>query len=185
MGMLNRCRRMMSGLLLVLVSTHSSACAPREADAARTPEQAARELAQLSTELGGLNVTLDRGADLALRSSLGTLTLELGREPSAAEQEAVRTILRTVLGEFLTAEVWEASITKVYSQHFSAEELDGLLVFYRSPLGRKSLELQSQLTEEVDVGMEEAVDHRIDEFIARVDEEIDKAFPELAGEEGS
>jgi hypothetical protein len=172
-------------MMFVMAIALTSACAAQPADAARTPEEAARELARLSTELGSLGTTLDRGADWALDSSTDSLTLELGREPSEAEKKTVRDILRAVLGEFMTAEIWEESITKVYSQHFSAEELDALIAFYQSPAGRKSLELQDRLTDEVDEVMGAAVEQRMDEFITRVDEELSSAFPELEGEGGS
>jgi len=172
-------------ILFVMALALVTACTAQSVDAARTPEEAALELARLSTELGSLGATLDRGADWALDASMDSLTLELGREPSAAEKETVRAILRSVLGEFLTAEIWEASITEVYGQHFSAEELGALMAFYQSPAGRKSLQLQDQLTDEVDDVMGAAVERRMDEFIARVDDELASAFPALQDEGGS
>ncbi len=148
-------------------------------DSPEARQELAGELARLSVELGSLDRLLEDGAEMAWSSSADTIRLELGRELTGQEQGQVQRILRTVLSEFVTAELWEETVTRVYAENFTAGELDSMLEFYSSPAGRKSLQLQGKLTQQVDAAVEQALEARIDEFIARVDEELALAFPGL------
>jgi hypothetical protein len=160
-------------------------CAGQQAGPSRTADEAAQDLAKLSVELGSLDGALDRAAELGWSSSAATVTLELGRNPTEEEESQVRGILRTVLAEFLTAEVWETTIADVYAQNFTADELQQALDFYNSPVGRKVLELDDELTLQVDDRIGEALDPKLEEFVGRIDQELVQQFPELAGEDGS
>jgi hypothetical protein len=154
-------------------------------DSPENRAERAGELAALAVELGAHEQVLDRGVESAWGPSLETLQLELGRTLTEDEQAGVRKILRSVLAEFLTTELWQENIAAVYAEHFTATELQSLLEFYDSPLGRKTLELDETLSQEFDDSLDVALDPRVDEFIARVDEELAKAFEELGAEEGS
>jgi len=150
-----------------------------------TPENRAEiagKLATLSVELGSFEDVLDRGADLAWTASADTLTLELGRELTEEEQAQVREVLRAVLGEFLTEELWKETVIRVYADEFTASELASILSFYDSPVGRKVLDLETALTEEVHDSLGDTLDARLDEFIERVDAELATKF-DLPGED--
>jgi hypothetical protein len=172
------------GLLVVL--TAGCAAQPGSSGSSRTAEEAAAELARESVELGGLDRMLDTGAELGWAASLDAFKLELGREPTDDEQERGRATMRAVLAEFLTADLWEESVTRVYAQHFTADELEELLGFYTSPVGQKSLRLEGQLADEIDDGVEQMLgEEGLDRFIDRLDAALSQAFPELGDEAGS
>ena len=170
------------GLFIVL----AVGCASHDgADSSRTAEEAARELARLSVELGSLDAALGRAADWTWSASHDALTLELGREPSEEENDRGRAILREVLSEFLTTELWEESITRVYTERFTAAELNEIVRFYNSPVGRKVLTLEGEVTDAVDDEIGEALgEGRLEQFIARVDEALGAEFG-LDGGQGS
>jgi hypothetical protein len=174
-------------MLLALPLALMPGCGVEQGNTAvsQTPEDAAGKLAALAVELGGYDRTLDRGAELAWESSAEALTLELGRELSQEGQERVRDILRAALGEFLTTETWRDGVARVYAKHFTAAELDAMVEFYESPVGRKVLQLEDTLIEEFDGELEAVLDGKLDELIARIDEALAEAFEELDRGEGS
>lgn len=137
----------------------------------------AAELARLALELGSYDEILDSGAKLAESSSAAALELELGRSLTDEESATVRGLMRSVIAEFVTPEIWQDSVTAVYAEHLTADELHTLFEFYASPLGRKVLGMEGMLTEEVNTAVDAALEDRIDEFIGRVDEELAAAFP--------
>ena len=104
-------------------------------------------------------------------------SMKLGREPSEEENDRGRAILREVLAGFLTPELWEKSITRVYTDRFTAAELNEMVRFYGSPVGRKVLSLEGEVTDAVDDEIGKALgEERLEEFIARVDEALRAEF---------
>jgi hypothetical protein len=163
----------------------AAACAP-SADLPDTPElrlEKAGVLARMEREGGAYDETLDLGASLALESTSDALTLELERELTAAERERVETIMRSVLAEFLTADVWENALTQVYATQFTPAEIQAAIDFFSSPLGKKILELQATIDAQTGDAVEEVIDSSLEQVIQRIDEELTKAFPEFAGED--
>jgi hypothetical protein len=149
---------------------------------ANTPEmreQVARKIVRLEIESGGLDQRLDQGADLAQAYSLDTLRLELGRELTDQELERVRQIMRSVLGEFLTPELWEQILVGVYSANFTAPELQEIHEFFETPAGSKILRLSAKLTAEIESQTDSKLEGQLQAFVDRVDEELGKAFPAL------
>jgi hypothetical protein len=170
------------GLSILLAAS----CAAQDgASPSRTAEEAAQELARLSVELGSLDSALDRAADWTWGASLDSIVLALGREPTEDEQVRGLAVLREVIGEFVTPELWEQSVTRVYGEQFTAAELNEMVRFYGSPVGRKVLSLENQLTDEVDDLIGEALaGDPLESFIARVDEALGAELG-LGGGEGS
>lgn len=160
--------------VLVLSVLLAAGCAsPDGGGPSRTAEEAAGELARLSVELGSLDDALDRAADWTWGATLDAVVLELGREPSEDEQSRGRAVLREVIGEFVTPDLWQESVARVYAEHFTAAELNEMVRFYGSPVGRKVLSLESDLTDEVDDLFDEALGgESLEAFIARVDEAL-------------
>jgi len=158
------------GLAILLAAS----CAAQEGGgASQTAEEASRELARLSVELGALDAALDRATGWTWAASSDAVVLELGREPSEEEQARARAVLRQVIGEFLTPALWEESVARVYAEHFSAAELNEMVRFYGSPVGRKVLSLETRLSDEVDDRIGESLGgETLEAFIARVDEAL-------------
>jgi hypothetical protein len=172
-------RRIVNTAVLALSALLILGCSAREATSSRTPEEAAQALADLALELGSLERALDRATTSAWEATEDPLTLELGREPSDDERDWVRGMLRATLAEYLTGDVWREAVTRVYGERFTAAELDQLIEFYRSPLGRKVLSGASELAREVDGAMRERIDAKVEEFITRVDTQLAERFEEL------
>jgi hypothetical protein len=161
-------------------------CASQDgAGPSRTADEAAQELARLSIELGSRDGALDRAADWTWSASTDALTLELGREPTEDENVRGRAILREVIGEFLTPDLWKESIARVYAERFTATELNEMVRFYASPVGRKVLTLEDEITDEVDDAFGEALgEARLEELITRIDEALGAELG-LGGGQGS
>ena len=147
-----------------------------------TPEmrdELPRKIVKAEIQSGDLDHRLDQGADLAQAYSLDTLRLELGRELTDQELTRVREVMRSVLGEFLTAEVWGGILTEVYVEHFTAPEMNEIADFFESPAGSKILRLSAQLSDEIEARSDVIFEGRLDEFVNRIDEELAEAFPAL------
>ncbi len=87
--------------------------------------------------------------------------------------------MRSVLSEFVKQALWEEAVIAVYVENFTAAELEAMLAFYGSPVGRKSLELERTLAAEVDAAVETALEGQLEEFIDRIDDELAEAFEGL------
>ena len=148
-------------------------------DTEEAREEGARTIARLSVESGGLREMIDDGARLAQASTSDSLKLELKRELSDEEETRVREIFGDALGEILTQKEYEEIITGVIAAHFSAPEMAAALAFYQSPAGAKILRLESTLAQEVDTQADALFDDHLDDFIARVDMELENEFEEL------
>ena len=65
------------------------------------------------------------------------------------------------------------------TDHFTAGELHEINEFLQSPTGAKFLSIESKLTQEVNDRADAVFTKNIDTFIARVDEGLALAFPEI------
>jgi len=160
-----------------------TSCAP-STDLPDTPElrlEKAMEIVQLERRAGAYEKTLDRGASYALQAAAGPLTLQLERELSADERERAKTVMRRVLAEFLAVDAWENAIGQVYAAHFTPAEMQAAIEFFSSPVGAKIIELQGTIDQQTADAVEEIIGSRIQDFIGRIDEELAREFPELAG----
>ena len=173
-------------IFAVVVVMMSYGCAQPE-PLSDTPEnrlEQARALTALEVESGALDDMLDEGAALARKATADMLVLELEREPTPEEMADIEGVMRTGLAEFLTAELWQEAVAKVYAENFTAAELQQTVAFYTSPAGLKILSLQRSLDAEVGDAVEAALEVHHDEFAARVDSALAERFQELS-EDGS
>ena len=63
------------------------------------------------------------------------------------KQEIIDTFIKRFL-ERATAEGLTSRIVPIYDRHFSQEELEGLIQFYESPLGKHSIEVFPKIVQE-------------------------------------
>lgn len=148
-----------------------------------TPEarlEKARALTALEVESGALDAMLDEGAALAREATADMLMLELERGPSDEDLANLESVMRASLAEFLTAEVWQETVARVYAENFTAAELQETVAFYSSPTGLRILGLGRKLDEAVEAAVEAALEVHQEEFSARVDAALEESFPELA-----
>ena len=151
------------------------------ADSPEARLEQARALTALEVESGALDDMLDEGAALARQATADMLMLELEREPSEEDLAKLEGVMRAGLAEFLTAELWQETVAKVYAENFTAAELQETVAFYTSPTGLKIMGLGGTLDGAVGEAVETALEVHSDEFAARVDAALAESFPELAG----
>jgi len=154
------------------------------AEVADTPEsraQSAGVLARLEIDSGGLEAVLDDGADWGLSYSAETLKLELGRELTPDESTRVREIMRSSLSEVLTPERWQQVLVEVYSESFTAGELEEIRAFFETPAGHKVLETEALLSRRIEAAGDAVFEEHLEGFIASVDERLAEEFGELDG----
>ena len=177
--MTRNCSAIISVFALVALAF---ACAqtPLPADTPEDRLEQARALTALEVESGALDDMLDEGAALARQATADLLMLELEREPSQEDLARLEAVMRAGLAEYLTAELWQETVAKIYAENFTAAELRDPREFYESPAGRKILSIQRSLDAEVGDAVEAALDVHSEEFTARVDAALAVSFPELA-----
>jgi hypothetical protein len=71
----------------------------------------------------------------------------LGETLRKAHPEVPDAVWSELLAEFRSEELAELAVP-IYMKYLTAEEIEGLLTFYESPLGRKLLEVQPQILQE-------------------------------------
>ena len=176
------CRTNLSLLLIVAAALILGGCSQPSpiADSPETRLEQARALTALEVESGALDAMLDEGAALARQATADMLMIELEREPSEEDLAKLEGVMRAGLAEFLTAELWQETVAKVYAENFTAAELKETVAFYNSPTGRKILGLGQNLDKAVGDAVETALEVHNDEFAARVDAALAEKFPELA-----
>lgn len=175
-------RTVFSGFAFVAALLALGACsqpAPIE-DGPEARLEQAHALTAVEVESGALDDMLDEGAALAREATADMLMLELEREPSQEDLAQLESVMRAGLAEFLTADLWQETVAKVYAENFTAGELQATREFYESPAGRKILSLQRSLDAEVGDAVDAALEVHSDEFEARIDEALAERFPEMA-----
>jgi len=176
------CRTIVSLCSVVVAVLMIGGCS-QPAPIADSPEarlEQARALTAIEVESGALDDMLDEGAALARQATADMLMLELEREPSQEDLARLEAVMRAGLAEYLTAELWQETVAKIYAENFTAAELRATREFYESPAGRKILSIQRSLDAEVGDAVEAALEVHSDEFTARVDAALAVSFPELA-----
>jgi hypothetical protein len=154
--------------------------APPLDDTAENRLEQARALTALEVESGALDAMLDEGAALAREATTDLLMLELEREPSEEDLATLESVMRAGMAEFLTPELWQETVAKVYVENFTAAELQATRDFYLSPTGQKILSLQRSLDDQIGDAVESVLDVHSDEFADRIDAALAERFPEFA-----
>ena len=150
------------------------------ADSPEARLEQARALTAIEMESGALGDMLDEGAALAREATADMLMLELEREPSDEDLAQLEAVMRAGLAEFLTAELWQETVGKVYAENFTAAELQATREFYESPAGRKIMSIQRSLDAEVGDAVDAALEVHSGEFEARINAALAERFPEFA-----
>ncbi len=175
--------RKIPNLFSVVVAVLILAACSQPAPIADTPEarlEQARALTAIEVESGALDGMLDEGAALAREATADMLMLELEREPSEEDLAQLEAVMRAGLAEFLTADLWQETVAKVYVENFTAAELQATREFYLSPTGQKILSLQRSLDDQIGDAVETELEVHSDEFADRIDAALAERFPEFA-----
>ena len=156
------------------------ACAIAAADARAqgdTRRVLARDLARLLIEdpaRRGIEEQVGAGMMQAMAS---TLEERLNRRLLEVEWQTLAGIVRRFLAEALPTQVTEDLAAEVYARHFDEQELQDLLAFQRSPVGRKAWRLNPVIARDT----AQAVDREMRRSPAarRMLDDLRRAFPVL------
>jgi len=177
--MWKKCVLSLAAVFVVMMVVGCSQPAPIT-DSPEARLEQARALTTLEVESGALDAMLDEGAALARQATADMLMIELEREPSQEDLAKLEGVMRAGLAEFLTAELWQETVAKVYAENFTASELQATREFYVSPAGQKILSIQRSLDAEVGDAVDAVLEVHSDEFTARIDAALAESFPELS-----
>jgi hypothetical protein len=64
-------------------------------------------------------------------------------------------------GTLVTYDESLAAVAATYEKHFTPVEMNDLLAFYRTPVGRKTIDLQAQLVQEVSGRLSSSIQERV------------------------
>ncbi|MBI1735797.1 MAG: DUF2059 domain-containing protein [Candidatus Rokubacteria bacterium] len=163
---------------LVVAVVVSCAVAAGEAGAQGDTRLAlARDLARLLVEDPARRSIEDQVGAGMMQAMGSTLEGRLNRRLLEIEWQALAGIVRRFIAEALPPQVTEELAAEVYARHFDERELDQLLAFQRSPVGRKAWRLSPVIARDT----AEAVDREMRRSPAapRMLEELRRAFPVL------
>ena len=176
-------KRCILGMSIVSVAL-AVGCA-REAPPADTPDnrlELARALTDLEAAAGGYDRMLDDGASIAAEATADAMVLDLGREPTGDEAEAVEAIMRAAIAGVITEDAWRETVAGVYADHFTAPELAEAVGFYGSVVGQKILGIGEALDDDVVATLGAMLLSSEAELSAAIDGALTERFPELAEE---
>lgn len=140
--------------------------------AAETPasEASIREILEV-TEVRKLVDTMLPQMEAMMRAA--TEQSLQGRELSATEQQAIdrmHTKMTVLMKEELSWEKLEALYLMVYRKTFTQEEVDGMLEFYRSPVGKAVIRKMPQVIQESMGAMQQSMGPMMEKMQAAVQE---------------
>jgi hypothetical protein len=165
--------------LLVMVLMFQTVLAEKAAGGAGDPNQAqAREseLARIVMPQGLWDDLMNHGTNAMIAIGKEILESQLKRGLSSAELEKLKSASRRTVTEILPKKLVEHAAVSIYVKHFSTAELDAIIAFYNTPLGKKLQELMPELAREGDqLGQETFVSHE-KELMDRFQQEISKEF---------
>jgi hypothetical protein len=125
---------------------------------------------------GGGGSAIDPGTLLEMPPDSPSTVVGLLEEDLAT----LEAVMRAGIAEFLTPELWQETVAKVYVENFTAAELQATREFYLSPAGQRILRLQRSLDDQIGDAVETVLEVHSDEFAGRIDAALAERFPEFA-----
>jgi hypothetical protein len=152
------------------------------ADSPENRLELARALTDLEAAAGGYDRMLNDGAALAGNATADAMVLDLGREPTDEEAEAVEAIMRDAIAGIITQDAWREAVAGVYAERFTAPELAKALEFFSSATGQKILKTGETVDDNVVATLGAMLSASETELSAVIDGALAERFPELAEE---
>lgn len=120
----------MKNLLIALALGLFIATTPSQAK-----EQSHQQTAEKLLDMMNMEQTLNRAIDQMLN-------IQLQRNPAMAPY---KTIMLSFLNKYMGYEVVKSEVAGIYTESFSQKELNEIIAFYETPVGKKSVELMPEL----------------------------------------
>jgi hypothetical protein len=134
------------------------------------------ELARIVMPQGLWDDLMNHGTNAMMAIGKEILESQLKRGLSPTELEKLKSASRRTVTEVLPKNLVERAAISIYVKDFSTAELDAMIAFFNTPLGKKLQELMPELTREGDrLGHEMFVSHE-KELMDRFEQEISQEF---------
>jgi len=139
----NFCYSLASALLLTVIGIQPAAIASESTDLNREKLAAIKEL----MEITGAAANAAQFSQAFTQQMIAVLKVS---NPDISERalQIVREEVANIVSEQLAQEALQAEIYPLYARHFTLEELQGLIAFNKSPVGRKANAVMPQLIQE-------------------------------------
>ncbi|MFA6102880.1 MAG: DUF2059 domain-containing protein [Victivallaceae bacterium] len=126
-------------LIMALLAFVSAAIAVEPADAVKN-----RELAEKLLDTMKISAAMTRSLDMMKKMQLDIMSNRLKGKDLQNMEELNRAMMELVTRE-LSWEKLKAPIVNIYAESFTAEELDAMVKFYESPIGKKLMDKQPEM----------------------------------------
>jgi hypothetical protein len=159
-------------LLVTALSASAVACgspkAPATADASTEPQ--APELNEANHRAAAIQLLermhMDKLFDTIIEASVSS-AMQI-----APKSEAMTTAMREFMREILDPDAMMAEFVTIYTRHFTQRELETLVAFYSTDLGKKLIEKMPELAREGAELGQRRVRERMPELIAKMQAKI-------------
>jgi uncharacterized protein len=147
--------------------------------AAQSESPEARELASLTFSSGQFDLLLPQAARAGMPPVRAALERRLGRQLTEDELRRVSEIFLRVFTDTIPRSEYEAHFADQFVRYYSPQELKGLVAFYRTPLGLKTLRFTSVTVTENSAWAQQVVAARQRDLVERFNAEFARELPAL------
>jgi len=133
-----------------------------------------REAAERLLDLFNMNENFDQTMKQAVQMPLSMIdSQDLSPEQKAEAKRAVEASMKVTMERFSWERMKDMFID-IYAEVFTVEEINGLIEFYESPLGRQFIEKQPQLMQATMAKMQALMQ----EMMPQIQKEVEQALEE-------
>jgi uncharacterized protein len=133
-----------------------------------------RAAAEKLLELFNMEATFDQAMGQAMQMSVGMIdSQDLPESEKVEARKAVEASMKITLEKF-SWDRMKGMFVDIYAEVLSLEELEGLIAFYESPIGRKFIKKQPELTSATMQKMQGLMQ----ELMPEIQKEVEKAVTE-------
>ena len=157
----------MKKILFILAAVFLIAGQGSAGDAKKT-----RAAADKLLTLFNMDVSYEKSMEQAVEMTLGIIdSQDLPEQEKREAKKAAETGMKIAMKKF-TYDKMKGMFVDIYAEVFTVEELEGMIAFYESPIGRKFIKKQPQLT----AATMQKMKVLMQEIIPEIQEEVNKVM---------
>jgi hypothetical protein len=128
-------------LMMVMLAFVTAAIAAEPADAAKN-----KALAEKLMDTMKISEAMNRSFDMVKKMQLDMMAKRLKGKQLQDAEKLNKSMMELITREFSWEKLKDPFIS-IYAESFTAEELDAMIKFYESPIGKKLLEKQPEMAQ--------------------------------------
>lgn len=144
-----------------------------------TPQQRkvlALEIVHLVFGNGVFDEIMSQSVEQGMQVMVPNMQIGMGRELTQSEYVKAKRAFEKAFLQTFPQKLWEEPMAEMYTKHFTSDDLQVVLEFYKTPTGITFLKKQATLTSEgAQIGIK-LVESRQEEFSKTFENEIEKEF---------